>query len=479
MKLEQLKGECPVMPENIRQMIEREVKNQLKEHHELPKTTRSIRRPWKKTLAAALIAIMALGTTAYAGVKIYQWNVEKEGNYGLKAGIITKEESIPEKIPELSVKAGWLPDGMTASTENLHKYSYESTPFNGGFSINLIAMDENLSEKDLPLSDTDVTANENININGHQSIYIEKAKGDYNKKIYIAYPEYWQILEIFAGTDMTKSDTLKFAQSIKVAATSEMKPLSDMVTWSEYTAKNTGQNMMKLHASTTEMKNLHKPGEKFEVNTTATVDGNDSEVYWLQAEVTDVRISDNLSILKNEYIASDLAATAESNGKLKKNNIRYINSGDGINDIDKETSSEKVDQKIVKVTIKYTNKGDRTLKNVHYFAGFMGINENKNGYIIYDRAFKDADNGTDRIIADSMGGFGEMDYYDCRYSKDSKNYISSIKPDQTVTVHVAKVINSDELDKMFLSLDTEGSVYEFTKDALEMGYVDIREKSGK
>lgn len=43
-----------------------------------------------------------------------------------------------------------------------------------------------------------------------------------------------------------------------------------------------------------------------------------------------------------------------------------------------------------------------------------------------------------------------------------------------MTLHMAKIVNEDEIDKMYLSLDGSGAAYEFTEEALETGYVDIR-----
>ena len=68
-----------------------------------------------------------------------------------------------------------------------------------------------------------------------------------------------------------------------------------------------------------------------------------------------------------------------------------------------------------------------------------------------------------------------MDYFDVLGGEMDKNYFSVIPAGGTVTLHLAKVVNEDELDKLYLSLDTSGGAYEFKEDALRMGYVDIRQ----
>ena len=99
----------------------------------------------------------------------------------------------------------------------------------------------------------------------------------------------------------------------------------------------------------------------------------------------------------------------------------------------------------------------------------------ENEYTIYDRAMRDNDENTDYVSTSSVGGFGEMDYYDIRSGDRNNNYISSIKPGETVTVHIAKIVNEDELDKMYMSLDTQGGAFEFYEEALQIGYIDIRQ----
>lgn len=41
-------------------------------------------------------------------------------------------------------------------------------------------------------------------------------------------------------------------------------------------------------------------------------------------------------------------------------------------------------------------------------------------------------------------------------------------------VHVAFIVNEDELDKLYLNLSPGGGSLEFTEGALEIRYVDIR-----
>ena len=68
-----------------------------------------------------------------------------------------------------------------------------------------------------------------------------------------------------------------------------------------------------------------------------------------------------------------------------------------------------------------------------------------------------------------------MPYHDVLGGSENKNYISSIKPGETATVHIAYVVNEDELDLLYLNLDTYGGTYEFSDTSLNLGLVDIRQ----
>lgn len=489
MRLEDLRDECPKTPERVRSMILTEVEEQV--HGErtekiVEMTSKKYKR--RKMSVAVLAATMLLGTTVFAGVNIYRLQAQKEGNYGLRAGVVVNESQtesasvkVPETIPVLSIEADYLPNGMVKADDGTDKYYYGTTPYEGGVSIGAIAMDEQLSEEKLPLSDAYVVAEEDVSINEHDAIYLEKQNSggsaiDFDKKIYVAYPEYWQILEIFVGEDVSKGEALQIAKGLKVEATEEMMSLSQISQWSNLLVAEEDDTPMKLTAPKEEMKNLHEVGESFVLPITEVSDNNKLvPVENLQAKVTDVQIADDFTLLNHAFVGEDLKAGLDENGKLIQNQIHYMKTGDGVNTLDEEVHTEAVNQKLVYVTIEYTNTGKETMQDVLFFGSFVGLNEDGDTYTMYDRAAADNDDTTDFVICDSIGKLGEMDYYDVHDGEESKNYISTIEPGETVIVHMAKIVNEDELGSMYLSLDSNGGGFEFTKSMLDTGYVDIRQ----
>ena len=84
----------------------------------------------KKAVVASLAATFVLGTTIFAGTKLYRMSSSPQGNYGMTTKIEkTDATENTEKIdpaPQLAMKLSYLPDGMTETEEG--KYSYEQTP---------------------------------------------------------------------------------------------------------------------------------------------------------------------------------------------------------------------------------------------------------------------------------------------------------------------------------------------------------------
>ena len=53
------------------------------------------------------------------------------------------------------------------------------------------------------------------------------------------------------------------------------------------------------------------------------------------------------------------------------------------------------------------------------------------------------------------------------------NYISSLKPGESIQVNMAWIVNENDLNNMYLSLNGDGATYEFSDSMLKTGLVDI------
>lgn len=325
-----------------------------------------------------------------------------------------------------------------------------------------------------------------IELQGHEGLYLERDTSSvsgigFDKKIYIMYPEYWQIVEMFVGEDVTKEEAMKVAENLKISTTDEMQAVKDAPTWSTRFSENIEGDMAADSPTITvpaeDMQNIHQIGDTFPITGLLDLEKTDDQnlVYLdcLNATVTEVTVADDTSLVADDP-DMDSALTG-ADGKLVPNKIEYINAGDGVHRLDDVIWSEEVPQKLVYVTVEYTNTGDTELKEVLYFAQFVGLEQKDGSYQLYDRAKADEYEETNVALCKSKGGFGEIDYYSPRSGSRNNNYITSIRPHESVKVHVAKIVNEDELDKMYLSLYTSGEGSQLGEKAVKEGYIDIRQ----
>lgn len=517
MRLEQMREEFPKMPDEMRAMIESEVARQMKIERpffgadksgsgndfmegsdsslKYNAGRRSVGRRGagkmcgRRMSAILAAAAMVLGTTVFAGAKIYQIYSEKEGNYGLKIGIGAAEgvdggESpdviVPEEIPEVQIEMNYIPEGMITPEGESGRMFREDTPQMGGISMAMIIMDQSDAAGSL-LLDKNVTYSEQLSISDHQAVYLEKGMKEqeelgFGRVFYVVYPEVWHVLEVFVGDDMTKEEAIKVIENTELVPTGETLDLSNLYTWSDYVEqqKETEIYDYKWTATAEELKNTHTVGETFELkNSRADIEGEEFvSVDCITAKVADVQIADDLSLLgDSEYVRDEWKEAVGADGKLVSNVIRHIRQGDGIDTLDEITSTEEVAQKLVYVTVEYTNTGDMELRNVGFLGIFTGIREDGS---IFERLGQYVEG---KVSYTSVGRLGEMDFYDVHGGERNNNHIPVMKPGETVTVHMARIVNEDELDYLYLNLDIGGGEFEFTEGGLEQGYVDIRQKN--
>ena len=134
-------------------------------------------------------------------------------------------------------------------------------------------------------------------------------------------------------------------------------------------------------------------------------------------------------------------------------------------------------QKLVYITVEYTNEGEQALSNV-LFVGNLARITKKDGLMQMSSgdSYEEPTEGDVWTNACNRGlsAFWDMYYYDVFGGERNNNYIDSILPGETKTVHMGWIVTEEELGSLYLSLDTYGGL-EFSDSSLELGYVDIRQ----
>ena len=489
MNIENMEQEFPKMPQSMRDMIEKEVEKQVKI------TPQKGYFSLKKAVVASLAATFILGTTIFAGTKLYRMSSSPQGNYGRMTAIektdgtentgktdaqasqLTAQDATQNVAP-VAMKLSYLPDGMKETEEG--KYSYEQTPGQGGISIVFYQMDT--GDESFGMQDDYVTESENIQVGNHDGVYIKKQNISdqdkaFDQMIYVTYPEYHYVMQMYIGHDVTKEEACKVAEGIVLASAEELSDgtVISPYNWSDYEeamAEDSDEDdELKTTATAEEMKHLHKIGEEFAV--TGDADGESQN---LQIKVTDVNVMDDVAILDPAFMDREMLAVDE-NGKLLPDTVSYIRSGDGVNTLDEVISSREVPRKLVYVTLEYTNTGKTELKDVLFFDSVMKIREKDGVYEICGGEQPKEGDAWDTVQADSssLDHGEEMAYYDVTGTERGNNYFDSIKAGETKTLHVGFVVDEDALPYLYLNTGTSGSTYMFTEEDLEQGLVDIRQ----
>lgn len=200
----------------------------------------------------------------------------------------------------------------------------------------------------------------------------------------------------------------------------------------------------------------------------------------VEIKVTDVQVCDEVFLLDQSVLDKDnllqLQKELDSSGKLLPTTIHYIKYGDGINTLNEVMDSREVPQKLVYVTVEYTNTGTEQLEEVLFWGNLLKIVEENGQMKLYKGKASDERVVFDEAVPQGVAHFAEMWYYDVHGGEWHNNYITNLKAGETATVHMAWLVPEEELKYLYLDLNTSGSSYAFCEESLAIGYVDIRQQ---
>ncbi len=496
MILENMKQEFPAMPDSMRAMVEREVAKQLK-------VTSVSGHPKKKGMAhksviAALVAAMTLGTTVFAGVT-YRMRSSQNGTYGADIGMDAPEGAAaadtqaaaaqtavaPEEILPVKLEVGYVPEGMVKIEDETGKYCYPDAMYTGGVSMCLYRMDT--GDDKFELSFGNVVAREDLTLNGRSGVYLEfdrlfEDEIAFNQRIYVAFTDVHYVLEMFVASDVTKEDAIQMAEGIRLipADAAEATDCVRAQDWSAYVSdafseKEEGGEYAESSPEVIakDQMKTHDIGESFPV-----LDYYTEKNEGLSVRVADVAVYDDIHVLDQAVLDSDereeLKQETDANGVLLPAKIDYVKHGDGVETVSEVVDTKEVPQKLVYATVEYTNTGNEAISEVLFFGTLLRAAEQGDQMVIRSETPGEGD-AWDEAVANGICHFDEMYYYDVHGGERGNNYIDSIAPGETVTVHMAWFVPETDLPYLYLDLNTGGTGYAFEELSQQMGYVDLRQ----
>ena len=348
----------------------------------------------------------------------------------------------------------------------------------GGFSFASVLLDND--DLNQALENKNVVESEERTFGKYEGVYLKynnlkTEKGTFDQRIYLFCPDKYRVITIYIGDDVSKDDAVKVAENLEITENDKMMETAKMYTWSDEVNPNV-ENADEMVTSVSEDKlKVYKIGEDFTLSASGEdKDGNNIVNDKISTYVDSVQTADDLKLLNGADLPEEWENVINSNGKLVKNKVSYIKSGDGVNSVDRVIKTENVNQKLVYATVTYTNNSDQEIKHMLYIGNLALIHHENGEYHIYN-AMEQSGNGYDRVSWDGVAHTAEMTYSSVREDYgNGGNYISSLKPGESIQVNMAWIVNEDNLADMYLNLDGEGGAYDFNEGMLEAGVVDIR-----
>lgn len=478
MRLEELKNDLPETPDFIHNMIQEEVARQTKATNVIPMKKKN-KYKWSmgRVAAAAIACVVATPSVAYAGTKLYHMYLEKQDAYsvttGIEAGADGSSLSLPKQIHDIDITSNYIPDGMEWIEEG-SILCHVDTPNQGGISISSVLMDKkDLSEVML---DKNVVESEEHVFGDYDGVYLKyhdlKQDQSFNQRIYLLCPEEYMVLTIYIGDDVLKEDAIKFAENIVITENDTMIDTEGLYTWSDIVNPEIINGELPVTNGTVP---VHQIGEIFALNNES---GEDSEGHFKDAKgitvcVDNVQIADNLELLDGN-IPEEWTSAIDANGKLIQNHLSYIKAGDGATSLDEIVDEKDVDQKLIYTTVTYTNTSDEEINHMLYSGVIMTLAEQSDGtYTVYVDGENPGD-GYDYYTGDSVARTAEMVYFSAQDEYgDGGNYISALKPGESVTINMAWIVNELDVKNMYLNLNGTGNAYNFDDAIMNNGLVYI------
>ena len=294
-----------------------------------------------------------------------------------------------------------------------------------------------------------------------------------NQRIYLLCPENHRVLALYIGNDVSKEDACKFAEGLVITEKEEMIETADMEKWSDLIAS---EEILEKTVVTNAMIPIYEVGDTFGLTSGTDAIGNDASFNGIMVCVNEIQIADDLQPLKEENIPEEWKMAVDENGKLVQNHLSYVKKGDGIENLDEVVEEKFVNQKLVYATLTYTNAADKEMNHVLYLGSLMTLEKESDGtYTVY-LAEETAGDGYDYYIGDNVAKIGDMDYYDMKEPHDNdngSNYIASLKPGESVQIHMAWIVNETDLQNLYLDLSGFGTPFEIHENVRNTGIVSI------
>lgn len=520
MKRNRFKDAFPETPESFHRMVEETVKMKKEEskikvlHDERSRKSASPRR--RAVIAAAVFAcILLIPGMVYAAVRLsHRADVQPEGSYGanvafevegtdaadaettvaeantVEAIAFEAAESIdtaaadepeasyvlPDPIPLYRRVVDYVPEGMSWSTRDQYHIYDDEDPDHRAFAFFGIVFDGGSIQDALLIKN--VVERQILTIGEREAVYIrlaDKLNGNpWNQRIYLLFPEQHYMLETIFTDGISVEEAAQVVGSVHLEETGETVKREQAWTWTDMIADNTGRE----EVYTVE---AYAIGDDSNIQvasiggTEETIGMNRDAMGTIRVRLDDVQISDDLSLLDPEFVEQEIWDAADEDGALLPAEVSFVLKGDGVDTIDTVVASRMVRQKLVYVALTYTNVSEENLDGTLFFDALCFLTHEDGKFLNYVQPCS-GDEPYSYIVRSNGFSLETMHYYDVRGTAgDGGNHFDEFGPGDSVTIHVAYVVDEDLLPYMYLCVDGTNNLASALANQGKVTIFDIRQ----
>lgn len=358
------------------------------------------------------------------------------------------EKSANKKIQLMKCDFGWMPEGYIRSEKG---YSNKEA---GGQITTIFYRIPDDKLKNGTSIDIDYTDNfEKYETNGNTAMinyrvsYSEGDTDNFGREIWVIFNDTNYLLQIYPTDDVSRGDTLKMLDNIKLVPTDEIC-FSTYLPWLDKTEHNVDYSSERRPVDEEKI-NMKHIGE--------TGSYNSDEFMNCDITVNSVEITDSLAGIHTDPCGNekDYSQIADENGNILENTRTWIKAGDRINTIDEVVSEENIPLHILKVNATFTNNLDKTEDYCicpELFTFNDGVPE-----VVWQH---DEESGLD--YNDSLHDAIEGDYnrhfaFDTDPDKKgSKNHVI-LEPGESADVELAFLVSDDTINNAYLNFYVIGN----------------------
>lgn len=386
-----------------------------------------------RRVAIAVIILAALIPSAVFGAsKLYELIAKPVDNYGLAVGM--EETQIPDYPLYVKMHVD-IPDGFAVvpDTEDLKYCKTDSEEaLDSGFSL----LPMRYADSDQQAYIANVDSYEECVVSGHQAynVTVKNVKGTW-EQLYVYFEDVNVMLLIY-HKDVTDAQIEDFVSGISFTEGTA----ADHTYLSEpYDERQDSAVTYKYEENLVEM----PLDTKLTFKHYSPVTEDESQRY--TAQITNIRITDEISGLDESCFNHFPDTIAQENGRLIPKEFTTFKEGDGFSSTYEELSVEQKEQKLILAEITYENLTD---EDVELYIPYRANVLNKDG-----NEFSHAESIDPKEGIYSTACCDTEIVYLSPHGEGKSFYIPTLPANETMTVTVGIRCNADMLDKAYLIID--------------------------